>query len=89
MAIIRSSHCVRTLSSTKKYCLFACIALIAGCSGGNKQKSATKPEAGITTQTVSASAADSNLEFFTERYLAPEERMRRRQARLDAELAKD
>ena len=59
---------------------------LAGCSG----KPASKPSGAVETTSVTAeatSAADSTLEFYTDRYLSSEDRLRRRQRRIDEVLS--
>lgn len=60
---------------------------LASCSG-DKGKVSSGAQTETTTATTEADRAeDTNLEFYTDRYLAPDERLKRRQRRIDDVLA--
>lgn len=70
----------------KIFSVLLALAAITACSGKTQDWVAIKVTE-QTTGTAETTSADSDLEFFTEKYLAPNERLSRRQSRIEAVLA--
>jgi hypothetical protein len=86
--------------SLKLIVVFTGLALLTACGGGSDEKAAKKKTAVASAPTASDAAstatvttgpmsmeADTQLDFYAEQYLRPEERLKRRQDRIKAALA--
>ncbi len=63
---------------------------LAGCSRDDEKKVRfSKPASPKSTTGTVGSASENQTDFIMESYLAPDERLRRRQARISAALAQD
>jgi len=81
---------LKGLKNAHGICVVMAISIfgIIGCSKDAKNSSSATSDSTETTSTAAAVDADSQqLEFFTERYLAPEQRLKRRQDRVEAVLS--
>lgn len=79
----------------------AILGLCGGCGGDDEKKNAPAPKSASQATTVAAEAATTapetaeggsvvsagQLDFFTERYISTEERLQRRQTRLEQQLS--
>jgi uncharacterized lipoprotein len=75
--------------------LFGCVASVllvvtmAGCSGDAEEKQRFKKPTAKESAEGASAAAENQTGYIMDRYHAPEERLRRRQARLSTVLSQD